>query len=195
MTEPEDNSGKFLQRKLSLGVGYGVMVVVLAVCLGCLGFVSFYNNEFPKVVNSLNQLSGVAEKQKGASIEPSEPKSIKDRIDYARLKDEMRSKFKLPPRVRSSTEEADTRTVLFQLESILKSKKSFKSKTVESAETIMNRKMDIGNLEYAIEHLGDRVPETREMRKTAAKADLKKAIHETEKKIYVTPPGNLRLPY
>lgn len=195
MSEPEGGSGKLLQRKLSLAVGYCVMAVVLAACLGCLGFGSFYNNEILKVVNNLNQLSGIAEKQKGASIGQSEPKEIKDRIDYARLKDEMRSRFKLAQRVQGSTEETDTRTVLFQLESILKSKKSFESKTVESAESIMNRKMDIGNLEYAIEHLGDRVPETREMRKTVAKADLRKAIHETEKKIYVTPPGNLRLPY
>lgn len=195
MTEPDGGSAKFLQRKLSLAVGYCVMAVVLTVCLGCLGFVSFYNNEFPKVVNNLNQLSGIAEKHKGASIEPSEPKEIKDRIDYASLKDEMRSKFKLPPRVQSSTEEADTRTVLVQMEDILKSKKSFESKTVESAETIMNRKMDIGNLEYAIEHLGDRVPEIKEKRKKASKANLKEAIHETEKKIYVTPPERMRLPY
>lgn len=195
LKEQDGGSGKFLQRKLAIAAGYCLMAVVLAVCLGSLGFDNFYKKEFPKVVNNLNQLSEIAEKHKAASIAPSEPQEIKDQIDYAKLKDEMRSKFKLPPRVQNSSEEADTRIVLFQIEDILKSKKSFESKTVESAEIVMNRKMDISNLEYAIEHLGDCVPEIKEKRKKASKANLKEAIHETEKKIYVTPPERMRLPY
>lgn len=178
LKEPEEDSGKFLQRKVSLAVGYCLMAVVFAVCMGYLEFDSFYN-----------------EKHKAASTAPSEPQEIKDQIDYAKLKDEMRSKFKLPPRVQNSSEEADTRIVLFQIEDILKSKKSFESKTVESAETVMNRKMDIGNLEYAIEHLGDSVPDIREKRKKSHHADLEKTIKETEQKIYSIPPEKMRLPY
>ncbi len=187
MTEPDGGSEKYLQRKLSLAAGYGVMAVILAVCLGYLGFVNFYKNEFPKVVNNLNQLSEIAEKHKTAPLAPSEPKEIKDKIDYAKLKDEMRSKFNLPSRVQNSTEEADTRTVLVQMEDILKTKKSFESKTVESTETVMNRKMDIGNLEYAIEHLGDRVPEIREKKKIVRKAELEKAKKESDGKIHLNP--------
>lgn len=117
----------------------------------------------------------------------SQSPEIKDRIDYALLKAEARLKYRLPPRVKDSTQEADTRNVLSQLGLVLQSKKMVDSKIVESAETKMNRKMDISYLEYTIDHLEDSVPEIREKKKRARKAILEKAKKESDGKIHPNP--------
>lgn len=116
-----------------------------------------------------------------------QPKEIVDRIDYAALKAEMRSKYRLPPKAKDATEEADTRKVLGQLELLLKSKKTLDPKIVESPETKMNRKMDITTLEYAIDHLGDSIPEIREQKKKARKEELKKVEKESDGSIHLNP--------
>ena len=117
----------------------------------------------------------------------SQSPEIKDRIDYALLKAEARLKYRLPPRIKDSTEESDTLRVLSQLGLILRSKKIVDSNTVESAETKMNRRMDITNLEYAIDHLEDSVPKLREKKKQARNAVLEKSKKERDGKIYPNP--------
>lgn len=117
----------------------------------------------------------------------SQSTEIKDRIDYTQLKAEARLKYRLPPRVKDSTEESDTLKVLSQLGLLLRSKKIVDSNIVESAETKMNRRMDITNLEYAIDHLEDSVPKIREKKKLARKASLEKAKKESDGKIHPDP--------
>lgn len=117
----------------------------------------------------------------------SQSPEIKDRIDYAQLKADARLKYRLPPRFKNSTEETDTLRVLSQLGLVLQSKKMVDSNTVESAETKMNRRMDISNLEYAIDHLEDSVMKIREKKKRARKAILEKAKKESDGKIHPNP--------
>lgn len=132
----------------------------------------------------------------GCTMAPcsSQSPEIKDRIDYAQLKAEARLRYRLPPRVKNSTEETDTRNVLNQLKLILQSKKIVDLKIVESAETKMNRKMDISDLEYSIDHLEDSVPEIREKKKQLRKAIFKKTKTESGGRINLTPTQGYR-PY
>lgn len=118
-----------------------------------------------------------------------------ERIDYAALKSEVRTKYKLPPKTKDSSDEQDTRQVVGQLEERLKSRISFLSKKAESKEILMNRKMEITNLEYEIDHLRDCLPEIKAEKRKARKEALAKEMKEPAKPIQINPLSRRKRPY
>lgn len=67
MTEPNQDSGKKLQRKLIIGLLYGLLALIVIYILAILAFRNFYKeNHFSKVVQQLNQLSKDAESASGS---------------------------------------------------------------------------------------------------------------------------------
>ncbi|MDX2107983.1 MAG: hypothetical protein SFY67_16410 [Candidatus Melainabacteria bacterium] len=84
-----------------------------------------------------------------------------DKVLCAKLKNELRAKYKLPAKADNTEELEDTRSLVKQLESKLDQKRKDKetASSSESKEQAMNRRMEIGNLEYEIDNLSDFIPE------------------------------------
>ncbi len=85
--------------------------------------------------------------------------SESDKADGPSLKAELRTKYKLADRQKDIADVEDTKFVLQELEKIMKTKKASTAKENETPEMVMNRKMEMANLEYEIDHLGDFIPE------------------------------------
>jgi len=122
-----------------------------------------------------------------AFASPLHAKDQSDKIDYASLKAEARSKYKLPPKAKKTSEQEDTRAIVTKLEAILKTKRASEVKAFESPELTMNRKMEITFLEYAIDHLSETVPELKAKQIQIRKVALEKAKKERTKENYVDP--------
>lgn len=95
-----------------------------------------------------------------------------DKVLCAKLKNELRAKYKLSAKADEAEELEDTRSLVKQLESMLDKKRKDKetASSNESKELAMNRRMEIGNLEYEIENLSDFIPEIKSKKDEGGKA-------------------------
>jgi len=98
-----------------------------------------------------------------------------DKVECSQMKTELREKYKLAPKADGADEMDDTKVVLKELEGLLSKKISSKSKTQESPEAAMNYRMEVANLEYEIDHLGDFIPEIK-----TKKENLRKEVAKQE---------------
>lgn len=84
-----------------------------------------------------------------------------DEIDCSSLKNEVRAKYKLAEKKVELDEVEDNRVLVKQLKVLLGLKKieGLKIDKKKAPEAAMNNRMEIANLEYEIDNIGDFVPE------------------------------------
>lgn len=116
------------------------------------------------------------------AIPASFAKDKDDGIDCSSLKNELRAKYKLAAKKGELDETEDNRVVVKQLEDLLVAKKSEglildKKKAPEAA---MSNRMEVANLEYEIDKIGDFVPEIKARKDKERKDELAKKVPSDE---------------
>lgn len=99
-----------------------------------------------------------------------------DQIDCSSLKKELRAKYKLAAKKSELDEIEDNRVLVKQLEALLSSKKrdGLKLDNKKAPEAAMNNRMEIANLEYEIDKIGDFVPEIKARKEKERKDETAK---------------------
>ncbi len=119
-----------------------------------------------------------------ADTKPKILKKFSEKEKCSKLKQELRTKYQLAEKKKNISEVEDSKLVLKNLENLLDKQKAFDSSFSESAQSSMNRRMIVANLEYEIDHLEDFIPDIKVKKENAYQEELAKGEKESSGKIY-----------